>query len=157
LFASCLSDGSDEVENYVQVGDVVPGFVITEDNGDRFDSSSLSGKKTVLMFFNTGCPDCEREMPIVDEAWRTLEGDPDVVFVAIARGQTAADTDAYWQTHQLTLPKFHDPKATVFGLFANSYVPRLYIIDRERVVRWMGIETFNLTAAGLVEKVKALN
>ena len=157
LLNSCISDGSGGVENYVQVGDVIPEFVITDDNGERFDSSMLLGKKTVLMFFNTGCSDCEREMPVVEEAWRTLKSDPDITFATIARGQTAKDTYAYWQIHQLTLPKYHDPNATAFGLFANSYVPRLYIINRERVIHWMVIETFNMTANELVEKVRALN
>lgn len=157
LFTSCLSDNSDDMENYVVVGDVIPDFVIIEDNGARFDSSTLLGKKTALLFFHTGCPDCARELPIVEKAWNELKDDPDVIFIAIARGQTAEETDAYWEKHQLTIPKFNDPQRAVFELFAHSYVPRLYLINREKVVRWMGIETLNLTSSELVEKVRMLD
>ena len=156
-FTSCLSDGSDDVENYVEVGDVIPGFVITEDNGEQFNSSSLLGKKTALLFFYTGCSDCARELPVVEKAWNELKNESDVAFVAIARGQKAEETDAFWKEHQLTLPKFHDPDRKVFELFANSYVPRLYLIDREGVVQWIGIETFNLTYSELAEKVRKLD
>ncbi|NDV83316.1 TlpA disulfide reductase family protein [Bacteroides sp. 51] len=157
-FSSCLSDDSDgDVENYVEVGDVIPSFIITEADGEQFDSSTLRGKKTALLFFHTGCSDCARELPIVEKAWNELKNESDVVFVAIARGQTADETDAYWKEHQLTLPKYHDREREVFELFANSYVPRLYLIDREGVVRWMGIEAFNLTSSELAGKIRMLD
>lgn len=145
------------MENYIEVGDVIPSFIITEDNGEQFDSSTLFGKKTALLFFHTGCSDCARELPIVEKAWSELKDESDVVFVAIARGQNAEETDAYWKENKLTLPKFHDPQRKVFELFANSYVPRLYLIDREGVVQWMGIETFNLTYSELVGKIRMLD
>lgn len=156
-FTSCLSDGSDDVENYVEVGDVIPEFIITEENGEQFDSSVLPGKKTALLFFHTGCSDCARELPVVERAWNELKSESDVMFVAIARGQKVEETNVYWEEHQLTLPRYHDPERKVFELFANSYVPRLYLIDREGVVQWMGIESFNLTHSELAEKIRMLD
>jgi len=152
-----MSDDSDDIENYVGVGDAIPQFTIHEDDGSTFDSSTLHGKKTALLFFNTGCSDCERELPVIEKAWRVLKDDPDVVFVTIARGQTVQDTETYWQEHQLTLPRFHDPKRAVFQLFANNYVPRLYLIDGEGRVQWMSIEKFNLTDMQLIEKIRMLD
>lgn len=157
--SGCISDGGDstEVENYVVVGDELPYFEINEDNGERFRSNSLMGKKAMIVFFDTGCNDCKRELPIIEEAWRVLKNDPECMLVAIARGQTAKDTDAFWTEYKMTMPKYHDPQQVVFKLFANSYVPRLYLCNKKGIVEWMGIEKFNMTATQLVEKVNALD
>lgn len=158
-FNGCISDGGDstEMENYIVVGDEIPYFEINEENGEQFRSNVLIGKKSMIVFFHTECSDCKRELPIIEEAWRLLKNDQDCMLVAIARGQTANETEVFWKENQLTMPKFHDPQRTVFELFANSYVPRLYILNKKGKVQWMGIEKFNITASELVEKVNALD
>ena len=38
-------------DNPVKVGDVIPGFVALNDDGERFNSNSLNGKPTLIKFF----------------------------------------------------------------------------------------------------------
>jgi hypothetical protein len=38
-------------DNPVKVGDVIPQFVALNDDGERFNSNSLSGKPTLIKFF----------------------------------------------------------------------------------------------------------
>ena len=38
-------------DNPVQVGDVIPEFIALNDDGERFNSSSLNGKPTLIKFF----------------------------------------------------------------------------------------------------------
>lgn len=38
-------------DNPIKVGDVIPQFVALDDEGERFNSNSLSGKPTLIKFF----------------------------------------------------------------------------------------------------------
>lgn len=154
FFASCITEYEEsEVVNYVNTGDRIPPFKVMNENDEVFDSSSFIGKKSLLMFFHTGCSDCRRELPIIDEAYRMLN-DSIYCFVAIAREEPKEDVLKYWKENNLTIPTYFDNDRYVYSLFTNSYIPRIYLINEEGKVTYMGIETFNLTSEELAEKIK---
>ncbi|MDF9830390.1 TlpA disulfide reductase family protein [Parabacteroides sp. PF5-6] len=160
FFASCVKEESedtpDEVINYVEVGDVLPDFSVTDGMGTTLTDEDFKGKKSYLVFFVTTCGDCKRELPRIEQLWRQLKDEPDYQVVAIARKQGKDETDAYWNASAFTIPKYLDPDRTVYAKFANSMVPRIYLVDRQGVVQWMGIETFTPSDAELLEKIKSL-
>lgn len=56
--------GADET-SVIRVGDRLPSFTVDVIDGSSrtlFNSSSLQGQ-TVIVFFNTECKDCQRELP----------------------------------------------------------------------------------------------
>lgn len=160
FFASCIKEDSedtgDEVFNYVQPGDVLPAFSVSDGAGNILTHEDFKGKKSYLVFFITTCGDCARELPRIEQIWRQLKDDPDYQVVAIARKQGKEVTDAYWNENGYTMPKYLDPDRKVYEMFANIMVPRIYLIDRDGIVRWMGIETFAPSDEELVEKITSL-
>lgn len=161
FFASCIKEESedvaDEVINYVAEGDLLPVFSVDDGAGNRLTNEDFKGKKSYLLFFITTCGDCARELPRIEKIWNQIKEDPDYQVVAIARKQGKKETDAYWADNDLTMPKYLDPDRKVYEMFANVMVPRIYLIDREGVVRWMGIEEFTLSDEELLEKIKSLD
>lgn len=156
LLISCteVGNGNDKIINYVGVGDRVPPFTVTNGDNTLASPSDFTGNTTILVFFHTACPDGEREMPKVQEAWEELKDLPDCRAAAIGRGQTNADLDEKWIYGDI--PRFGDPDSKIFNKFANLRIPRLYIVDSQGVIRYMAIETWKkdgeeLTAAGLKE------
>lgn len=156
LLSGCIHDKVDlpsEVINYVEPGDPVPPFTVSDGRGNSFSSEQFIGKRSLLLLFHTDCSDCRRELPKIEQVWQRLQGEDDYLVVAIARKEERSSIDLYWEANGLTLPTYLDPEREVFNLFANSTIPRLYIINTKGKISWMGIETIDLSAEELYEKV----
>lgn len=155
-FVGCIHEEEDlpsEVINHVATGDPVPAFTVSDGHGNSFSSEQFIGKRSLLLLFHTDCGDCRRELPKIEQVWQMIQGDDDYQVVAIARREERASIDRYWQANGLTLPTYLDPEREVFDLFANSTIPRLYIINTKGEISWMGIETIVLSAEELYDKV----
>ncbi|MDH6535499.1 TlpA family protein disulfide reductase [Parabacteroides sp. 52] len=156
LFTACVrEDEITETINYITVGDKVPDFTVEDGTGGHFSSSQFVGKKSLLVFFNTTCRDCQRELPTIQSLWETkLKNNPDYTLVTIARGEEKSKTDSYWTEYAFTMPKYQDPYRKVFTLFANNTIPRFYFIDKEGIVKWMVIENLYMSSDQLFEKME---
>lgn len=62
---SCIRENVGESIQYVQPGDRLPDFTVELSDGTILSRHSLVGKVSVLVFFHTECPDCQRELPVV--------------------------------------------------------------------------------------------
>ncbi len=163
--SSCLNESGEDngIKNYVVEGDAVPSFSVTKGDGTgatEFQSSQFVGKRSVIVFFNSECPDCKREMPKVHAAWEELQDE--VEFIAVSRGEKAPDVAAYWTLEEGTkssfapMPYYLDLNKVAFNKFANSYVPRIYLIGEDGKVKHFEIETFSFAdGAGLVTLINA--
>lgn len=158
-------------EDRVREGDTVPAFTVTSADGSStrtFTQADFVGKRSMIVFFLTTCPDCRRELPIIYEAWLTLRERPDFEFVAISRAETADVVAGYWNSEMRgeagdvikpsfeRMPYWLDPDASAFHAFAESYVPRIYLIDTNGKVAKMSVERFDLDADALIELVENL-
>jgi hypothetical protein len=54
------------------------------------------------------------------------------------------------------MPWWLDPDASAFHTFADSTIPRIYLVNTRGEIASVAVETFDLTAAKLVELVEAL-
>lgn len=137
IMASC-SMIKDEVpdpigEEKVRVGDRLPEFSVTMNDGRVVRSSDLKGKPSVIVFFATTCKDCQRELPLINERYRQYG--KDTIFVAISREQTADEVLSYWTRNALTIPFSAQSDRSVYSLFATSGIPRIYTSDADGIVR----------------------
>lgn len=128
---SCVKD-DDTPEFSLQPGDPVPDFEITLSDGTVWRSRAVRSKPAVIVFFNTGCKDCRRELPAVQEAYD--EHRDEAEFVCIAREEDAAAIAQYWEAHGLTLPYSPQTDRCIYNLFANSWIPRIYVVSPEGII-----------------------
>lgn len=158
ILVSCVKDGDSipyEVINYVEVGDSVPEFTVSDEKGNTFNSSDFVGKRSLLILFASTCPDCQEVLPIIDrDVWAQIKDDSDYQLITISRDESAQTVNKYWSKNNYTMPAYLDPGRNVFSLFANSTIPRLYIINEEGVIEWMAIEELNISSEELINKIK---
>ena len=102
------------------------------------------------------CGDCKRELPKIDSVWNELKDQPTFRLVTISRGETAEVVNAFWKEQNFTMPFYLDPDKKVFSLFANSTIPRVYLVNRENIVTWMAVEQMDLSAKQLIEKIEQI-
>lgn len=130
LFTSCLGDpenASPSESDIVRVGQSVPSFVVTLSDGTSFNSSQMEEKPACIVFFNTTCSDCKRELPIVQKMYEEFSSN--VRFVCISRAEDEASVQAYWTSNNLSMPYSAQTDRSVYNLFALSTIPRLYIVN----------------------------
>jgi len=158
LFSTCIKDKDqpEEIQNYINIGDKLPEFSVQDIHGEELKSQDFTGSVTLLVFFMTTCPDCQRELPMIEQVWTDLKDNPDFRLIAISRAEKADVINRFWKKHQLEMPFYLDPDKKIFSLFANTTIPRIYLVNQENVVTWMAIEEIPLTAPQLREKIETL-
>lgn len=165
--AGCVAETQGEGEDPVKVGDRVPAFTVAggaEGTMDaRFGQGDFEGRRSMIVFFSSDCPDCRRELPVVHEAWLALRGRDDFQLIAVARQPSAARVAEYWSSAEGGKPSFegmpwwHDAYGAAFRAFAANRVPRLYLVDTRGRVAGILVETFDMSAGDLVRLVDGLD
>ena len=150
MLVSCVVDepGHDgDDTDLVRVGDRLPSFsveVIDGINRYTFSSEVLTGP-TVIVFFNTSCSDCQRELPVLNDYYLQHRSEPGFQMVAIAREETEESIRAYWEANNLSIPYSPQSDRRVYNLFATTTIPRVYFCSQTGLITWIGIERFILS------------
>lgn len=128
---SCITD--DTHTDIIAVGDPLPQFSVTLDSGETVSTDDLDGRVSLILFFSTKCSDCREVVPVVDRLYQKYVDR--VAFVAISRAEGPEEVARFWNEYGLTMPYAARPDKEIYNLFATSVVPRIYISDRDGIVR----------------------
>lgn len=131
------------------VGDALPKFSETDDNGRTWRNRDLAGRSVVLNFWHTGCKPCIGEMP---ELNRWMEACPDALFLSVT-----------WNTAEQIRPiverqgfAFHRIVSArgLWDALGVRQTPVTMIVDRKGIVRRIEIGTSILQRRRLLECLK---
>lgn len=146
LMIGCSSiEDDNEVTERVNVGDRVPSFsvdVVTDGIISTFSTAQLTGE-TVIVFFNTTCPDCQRDLPKMNQYYLKHKNDKGFQMVAISRAEGEDTVAAYWKDNGLQIPYSAQSDRRIYELFASSIIPRIYFVSAKGIVTRVFIERFD--------------
>lgn len=157
LSQSCISeDKPSGNEAGVQVGQMLPNFEVSLNDGTIVSNTSLKGSVAVITFFNTSCIDCRNYLPVLNAVYEEIRADEphplrSVVFLPISRAQAAESVANYWAEQGFTLPYSAQSDRRVYELFASVSIPRNYIVNAQGKVT----ATYDDTNAPTAEELKA--
>lgn len=134
VFQGCINDKEEPEGPSLAVRDSLPAFSVVMNDGTVISNTSLRGKVAVIVFFNTGCPDCREELPVIEKLWLKYEDDENVAIVPIAREEGYDEILGYWRENNFTMPFSPQDNREVYSLFASSIIPRIYITDKQGVI-----------------------
>lgn len=152
VFSSCISDEPSE-ETGLVVGDPLPAFQVTMNDGSAVSTADLLGSVSVVVFFSVDCRDCRVELPEVQRLWDQQLGVP---IVLIARENTEETILSFWQQAQLTMPYSPQSDRRVYSLFATSRIPRIYISDSQGIIRYSHTDDAMPTAEQMTDEIQTL-
>lgn len=173
VLAGCVKEGGSDAKEKIRIGDEVPVFTVdnwlTGDDFRQYSSTELVGvgstkMPTLIVFFNSTCPDCQREMPKIQQVYDALPDYPDFRLVTIGRDETPASVEGYWNSvdgskgkgTQFTMPWYVDPDREVYNMFADTYIPRLYLVDTNGKVVWKAVEKLDITTGELIAMIEEM-
>jgi thiol-disulfide isomerase/thioredoxin len=107
------------------------------------DCASLSvperGAPTYLEFFATWCDVCEGMMPVLGEAYESVDWDVQFVSVtyeAVGQTTTREDVREWWNDHDGTWALGLDADLDLVGALDVTGVPTSVVLDADNVVTW---------------------
>lgn len=134
IISGCVLEKNEGAD--IKTGDVLPDFEVVMNDGSVVNDDHLNGSISAVMFFHTSCPDCQQTLPrmqtIYDEY--TPKG---VKIVLISRDEGESDIMSYWSENDLNMPYSAQNDRKVYELFATSRIPRIYISDKNGIVRYI--------------------
>lgn len=131
--SACISEEQSYIEDVVVVGDSLPDFEVVMSDGSTISGADLRTTTSVVMFFHTGCPDCQQALPRVQQLYNSYSSQG-VQFVLISREDGATSVAEYWQKSGLTMPYSAQEDRAIYELFARKRVPRIYISNNSGVI-----------------------
>ena len=123
LSVSCIKDPSAGTD--LSVGDTLPDFHVTMNDGSSVSDEDLRKGVSLIMFFHTTCPDCQNTLPIMQTIYNEYR--EYVSFALISREEESPSVENYWVKNGFTMPYSAQPTREIYELFARTRVPRVYI------------------------------
>ena len=156
LCLTCMSCDPDEMKGAdLGVGDALPTFSVKMNDGTSVATSDLKGRLSVIVFFATTCPDCQKELPEVQCLWDSVDRTA-IPVLLIARAQGQAEIERYWQSKSFSMTYSPQADRSIYNLFATSLIPRIYICDRNGIIRYIHTDDVLPTCETLLAELQTI-
>jgi peroxiredoxin len=121
-----------EANTLMKKGTIIPDFSLTTLDGKTIQISEFRGKTVFINFFTLSCPNCMKELPLIEnEIWFKYKNNKNVVILIVGREETIEKLREFREKKQFTFPMASDTERKAYSLFASKYVPRNIVIDKE--------------------------
>lgn len=144
LLVSCTkTDVVPTKDEYSLIGisDELPHFSVETSDSVIYSNISLRGKIVVLVFFNTSCSDCQKELPEVNKLYQLYKSNDGFRLIGISREENSVDVSAYWKSNGFDMPYSSQTDRTVYNMFAIRDIPRIYICDKQGRIVFVSSDT----------------
>lgn len=120
----------------LKVGDHLPDFSVKMNDGRVVTDGDLIGGISCVVLFHTSCPDCQNTLPSIQRLYD--EYAPETVrFALISREEGAEEIESYWIEMSYNMPYSAQESRKVYNKFASSRIPRVYISDKDGIIRYI--------------------
>lgn len=126
FLAGCFTEPEGGV--LLKVGDSMPRFEAVTLEGDVVSPETLRGSESVIVFFNTDCSDCRRELPVIQQQ-ADIEIPLGVKYICISREEGSESVEAFWKEQGLTMPVSAQATRDIYSRFAKSGIPVSFRFD----------------------------
>lgn len=139
-------------KSFFKIGEKAPTFTLTTTTGETVSLEGLKGKVVVLGLFHI-CDPCMMQGTNLQKVYEATKG-KDVAVVGVnSSGDTKADVLEFLSAFpvKVTYPYLLDPGKTTDKQYGGGrFVPNVYIIDREGVIRWQRVGNMDLAGADVI-------
>lgn len=116
----------------IKVGQAVPEFSYITLNKDTISINDLKGKVVFMNFFATSCPICIKELPFVEsDIWAKYKNNDNFELIVFGREHNTDEVIAFKEKTAYSFNLVPDPGRKIYSLFAERYIPRNIVLNRE--------------------------
>jgi cytochrome c biogenesis protein CcmG/thiol:disulfide interchange protein DsbE len=139
-------------KSFFKIGEKAPGFTLTAITGESVSLESLKGKVVVLGLFHI-CEPCMMQGTNLQKVYESTKGkDVAVVGVNSSGDSKKAVTEFLSEFPvKVTYPYLIDPNKMTDKLYGGGrFIPNVYIIDQQGVIRWQRVGNMDLAGADVI-------
>ena len=119
-----------EQATIAKAGMKAPAFEVKMFDGSTIKLADLKGKVVLLNFWATWCPPCRAELARVEKDIIEKFKGQDFVFIPVSRGEKRETVAAFREKMGYTFPMGLDTDGRVYAEYAQTYIPRNFLIDK---------------------------
>ncbi len=136
ILPACIRDKEEPDDDpdtlRVKIGDQLPAFSVKTIDGVTISNKSFEGKKGTIIFFNSTCKDCRRELPVMEQEYKLLMSSADsddYLWICISREEGVANVTKYWEGEGFTMPVSAQSDRLTYTKFATAGIPLVIRTD----------------------------
>ncbi len=122
------------------IGRTINDFALADYRGKEYALAEFADKEVIVVaFLGNECPLCRQYGPRLEQLSKEL-ADRGVAFLGINSNQqdTPTEVAAFVRACEITFPLLKDPGNVVADQFAAVRVPEVFVLDKQRKVRYRG-------------------
>ena len=139
-------------KSFFKTGEKAPIFTLTSLNGEAISLDSFKGKVVVLGLFHI-CEPCMMQGTNLQKVYEATRG-KDVVVVGVNSSGDSKKAVTEFLSHfpvKVTYPYLLDPGKTTDKLYGGGrFIPNVYIIDQNGVIRWQRVGNMDLAGSDVI-------
>lgn len=142
----CVLTSTALAAGFFKIGEPAPNFTLSSLTGDTVSLAGFKGKVVVLGLFHI-CEPCLEQGTNLQKVHEATKG-KNVQVVGVNSAGNSKDQIAKF-LHQfpvtVTYPYLVDPKKDTDKLYGGGkFIPNLYVIDQNGIIRWQRVGTMEL-------------
>jgi cytochrome c biogenesis protein CcmG/thiol:disulfide interchange protein DsbE len=144
---------------FFKVGEKAPVFALTSVTGDAVALENLKGKVIVLGLFHI-CDPCMVQGSNLQKVHEALAGKNVAVVGVNSSGNSKRDVGEFLSAFpvKVTYPYLLDPNKVTDKIYGGGkFIPNVYVIDQQGVIRWQRVGNMELAGAEqIIQEVEKL-
>jgi len=132
------------------VGEIAPDFTLPTIDGQQESLSQFRGKNVMLNFWQSSCPACDAETPLIQAVFDEWSGDK-LKILAVSVEERDIFVRTFLNTRGLTFPTLLDSDGNVSKIYGSPAFPTTFFINSEGIIK--GIKTGHFTSQTEIENM----
>jgi peroxiredoxin len=137
---------------FFKVGEKAPSFTLTAITGETVALEAHKGKVVVLGLFHI-CDPCMMQGSNLQKVYEATQGKNVAVIGVNSNGNSKKDVGEFLSVFpvKVTYPYLLDPSKVTDKLYGGGkFIPNVYVIDQNGVIRWQRVGNMDLAGADVI-------
>lgn len=137
---------------FFKVGEKAPTFTLNAITGESVSLDSFKGKVVVMGLFHI-CDPCMMQGTNLQKVFEMTKGKDVAVIGVNSNGNSKKDVGEFLSAFpvKVTYPYLLDPGKTTDKLYGGGkFIPNVYVIDQNGVIRWQRVGNMELAGADVI-------
>lgn len=134
-----LDDGTLLLPDNCGLYEKVPEFTFTTLDGKEHSISDYAGRKVIVTFWASWCPDCHEQMPLMNKYLEMTKQYEDVTYILVNKlddkKESREKAEKYLKDNEIGLENYYDDDLKAYKLLGLHNVPTTLFIDEEGVLK----------------------
>ena len=111
-----------------------PAMVVQSVDGKMIDLQQQKGKVVFINFWATWCPPCLAEMPSVNDLYKKVKDEPNIIFLSVDVDNRLNNSSAFMKSNGYQLPVYGGNLDGLPTAFYSGTMPTTLVIDESGLV-----------------------